>query len=32
MIGALGTVYGFDTTGSDEVPEPFAFTARIRTV
>ena len=22
MIGALGTVYGFDTTGSDDVPEP----------
>ena len=32
ITGALGTVYGFETTGSDEVPEPFAFTARMRTV
>ena len=32
ITGALGTVYGFDTTGSDEVPEPFAFTPRMRTV
>ena len=32
ITGALGTVYGLETTGSEEVPEPFAFTARIRTV
>ena len=25
-------MYGLEITGSEEVPEPFAFTARIRTV